>query len=206
MQEAGAFFKGILYGLALAVLIGPVFFALVRLSIEKGFKSGFIMVTGVAASDILCILLAWFQLAPFVERPDVKAGLGIGGGLLLVVFGIVSFFKKGKRAGADTKVITAKTWFGIWLRGFVLNAVNPFTIFFWISTCGLVLRESYTPRSQFMFFLGTIATVFATDSLKSRLALFLSQYLSEKRLTVMNKTAGIILFGFGIRMLWMTFR
>ena len=48
--------NGLLFGLLLCVLIGPVFFALIQNAIEKGFYSGFFMAIGIALSDAFYIV------------------------------------------------------------------------------------------------------------------------------------------------------
>jgi len=49
-----AVFNGVIYGLVLAVLVGPVFFTLIQTSIERGFKSGVYVAIGISLSDALC--------------------------------------------------------------------------------------------------------------------------------------------------------
>jgi len=49
---------GIILGLTLAVLIGPVFFALLQTSIHKGFGAGVLVAIGISASDIFLHFLS----------------------------------------------------------------------------------------------------------------------------------------------------
>ena len=51
------YLQGVLYGITLALLIGPVFFALLRVSIERGFTSGAWMALGIAVSESFIIAL-----------------------------------------------------------------------------------------------------------------------------------------------------
>ncbi|WP_216351112.1 LysE family transporter, partial [Mucilaginibacter polytrichastri] len=48
-----AIFSGIGIGLILTFLTGPVFFALIKTSIEKGFQAGIALALGVVTSDVV---------------------------------------------------------------------------------------------------------------------------------------------------------
>ena len=52
--------SGIGLGLVLAMMVGPVFFARIQLSIDKGFVAAVLMALGVVVSDGIYILFAWF--------------------------------------------------------------------------------------------------------------------------------------------------
>ena len=51
--------NGVISGLVLACLIGPVFFTLLQTSIERGFWSGFFVAIGVSLSDAIYIALCY---------------------------------------------------------------------------------------------------------------------------------------------------
>ncbi|TAE06791.1 MAG: LysE family translocator, partial [Bacteroidetes bacterium] len=59
--------KGILSGLVLAMTIGPVFFALLRTSISRGFKSGAFLAIGIATSDAFIALGFYFGISQFFD-------------------------------------------------------------------------------------------------------------------------------------------
>ena len=47
--------KGIISGITISLLIGPIFFALVELTIFKGWRCGLLYVFGVLISDVILI-------------------------------------------------------------------------------------------------------------------------------------------------------
>jgi len=49
------FLEGILYGLVLAAMLGPIFVALTQTAIEKGAKAGLTVGLGIWISDLLII-------------------------------------------------------------------------------------------------------------------------------------------------------
>ena len=194
--------KGIAYGITLALLIGPVFFALIQVSITNGFRAGLYMAFGIAVSDLACVLLTWFGLAPFASDSGFQRGLGIGGGILLLVFGVITLFKKGIRPALKGELVPKAGKLTLFVKGFALNAVNPFTLFFWLSTSGMVLRENYTGQGNLMFYAGTLITVLCTDAGKSYAARLLSKLATPVLLTRLNRVAGVLLLLFGLRMLY----
>ena len=51
--------NGIISGLVLALLVGPVFFTILQTSIERGFGSGALVAIGVSLSDAFYITLTY---------------------------------------------------------------------------------------------------------------------------------------------------
>src|SRR6202000_1238251 len=90
-----AIITGIGFGLVLSVLTGPVFFALIKTSIEKGFHAGVAMALGVVTSDMVFIgaILFGSQLIDF--KVDTRI-VGMVGSAILFTIGIYYIFKKAK--------------------------------------------------------------------------------------------------------------
>ena len=53
--------KGIVTGFILSIMIGPVFFVLLEISIRKGVKAGIAFDIGVLVNDFLYILIAYVR-------------------------------------------------------------------------------------------------------------------------------------------------
>src|SRR5271154_2721702 len=96
MVDLIAYFKGLLVGTIFIASFGPIFFTLIETSINKGFLSAASIAVGTLISDSLYIAIAFFGVSFFLESKDFKIGLGFCGGILLMVFGILYFFKKPK--------------------------------------------------------------------------------------------------------------
>ena len=60
--------NGIVSGVALALLIGPVFFTIIQTSIERGFWSGFFVATGVSLSDAFYIAICYLGVNQFFDK------------------------------------------------------------------------------------------------------------------------------------------
>jgi len=51
-------FEGILFGLTLTILLGPIFIVLIQSSLENGSKAGLIAASGIWISDIIIVVLS----------------------------------------------------------------------------------------------------------------------------------------------------
>ncbi len=122
--------NGFLFGLLLCVLIGPVFFALIQNSIEKGFWSGFFMAIGIALSDSFYIVVTYLGISQFVENPKFNMWLGGVGGVIMLIFGVIYLFKPVPKKGLKQLHQEDTKWFQQIVKGFLLNGINPFVLLF----------------------------------------------------------------------------
>jgi len=126
-------FEGLSYGLILAGLLGPIFVALTQTAIEKGARAGLTVGLGIWISDFLFIYFSYLFISKvdaLVQDRVFKYWMGIVGGLILITFGIAMALKKVQKIKGEE--FTAKNYFGFWLKGFLVNTVNPFTFIFWL--------------------------------------------------------------------------
>lgn len=203
MVVLGAFGQGVLFGLLLALLIGPVFFALIQTSIEKGFASGAGMALGIALSDSMYVLIASFGVAMMANSLDFQIGLGLIGGIIMLLFGFVNLFKKvkGQNAGAESGEPT--NLMKQMVKGFLLNGVNPFVLLFWIGIATMVnLTYQYPVDLQIVFFCAIILTVLLLDLVKAYAANKLRNLLTPRFLTWMNRIVGIVLIMSSFRLFY----
>lgn len=197
-----ALLEGILLGITLAILIGPSFFALIQTSISKGFKSGLALAFGIFLSDLLCVFLAYFGASRLLDNPENKKIMGVLGGFILIVFGMLNIIQKRKLEEKKLEISNANVPLMI-IKGFFLNILNPFAFLFWLGAITAVSAKYDFPRSQFiLFFSGTLATVLATDVLKSYIALKIRSRLSANFLLRLNRIAGIVLILLGISLIY----
>ena len=96
-----AIVSGVMLGLVLSLLVGPVFFLLIDTSIKKGFKRGVYLSLGVLLSDMFYIAITYFSSVAAGVVNNYKWEIGWAGGLLLMVFGIVTMLKKPNIKSAD---------------------------------------------------------------------------------------------------------
>ena len=148
-----AIVSGVMLGLVLSLLVGPVFFLLIDTSIKKGFKRGVYLSLGVLLSDMFYIAITYFSSVAAGVVNNYKWEIGWAGGLLLMVFGIVTMLKKPniKSADLDLSDNGSSGWVEV-LKGFLMNLLNPFVLIFWLGVSGSVSSgNSFTSSNASLF-------------------------------------------------------
>lgn len=188
--------KGILSGVVLAFLIGPVFFTLLQTSIERGFSSGVFVAIGISLSDSFYILISYFGLTKFSESPDFRHAMAYAGGFILLLFGLYYLFVKSRKlAQYDPKKIGNASGLRLAAKGFLINGLSPMVLFFWLATVSVATTQFGYNSSEhaLMFFASIVATVFTTDVMKAKLADKLRVLVTPRVIRAMNIVLGIVM-------------
>jgi threonine/homoserine/homoserine lactone efflux protein len=196
--------NGIVSGIVLAFLIGPVFFTIIQTSIERGFVSGVFVAIGVSFSDALYIFVSYLGLVQFMETENFRHYLAYGGGIVLLLFGLYYLLIKSKKlAHYDPKKIEARSWLRLAAKGFIINGLSPMVLFFWIATVGVATTQlNYnTSHEAFIFFGSIVCTVFITDLIKAKLADKLRLLMTPIVIRIMNIILGVVLVIFAGRLI-----
>lgn len=193
------FFEGMLYGLASILFWGPAFFALIQTSIRYGFLRAMCLSVGVNMTDAAFIILAVVGFGPMLENPLIKNWVGIVGAVVLFAFGLVSIFRKAGESEGDTS--ERGGYLSLWLKGVVLNGFNPLIAVFWIGIVGSLSVFDYSRNEQFEYFGGFITSVLFIDAFKASVIARFKWLFSARSLRIVNLTIGIIMIGFGIRII-----
>lgn len=200
----GIILNGVGLGLALSILLGPVFFALIHTSISKGFREGLIMAVGIVISDATYLTIAFF-LSNLVDQPFVKKYLGYAGALLLLVYGVYLLISKYHSSPSKENPEKRKIWKGPFFKGYMLNLINVNVFFFWLFAISTVQGAYDSSFEVLLFFSGTLGTVFLTDIGKAFLARQLQHWITESRINILNKIVGAILIIFGFIMMYQVY-
>ena len=201
-------FKGILLGFSLTFLIGPLFFSIIQTGIERGFRAGLAFAAGVWASDaffVAAVLFGVRQIKWLTEQPSFVRWSGVGGGLLLLSFGAGCFFGKNRFEMAASPLSSA-SFLSLFGKGFLINTINPFTVFFWLGITTAVLVPNGWSFSQSLVFFGAMLTTLAlTDAAKAFLAKKIGGWLTEKHIGWVRRGIGFLLVAFGLAMIYRVF-
>jgi threonine/homoserine/homoserine lactone efflux protein len=196
-------------GIILAFTVGPVFFVLLETSATKGFKSALIFDLGVMLADIFFIAVAFFSTNRLLETIKDDPNFLIFGGVLLVVYGIISFTKTSKSFRAIVKeyhkIEIQKNYGKLFLKGFLLNFINIGVLLGWLGF--IVIGNSITSTTEHVvIFLATILiTYFLVDLIKIVLAKKLKNKLTPRRIFKTKKIISLVILGFGVLLLVQAF-
>ena len=198
--------NGVLFGLLLAVMLGPVFFALIQNSIIKGFKAGIYMALGIAIADTAYIFLMYFSVKLFENNDVVSFWMGAAGGFIILITGIMSLRKKSVKLEEQQVNTQRSNFFKQFAKGFILNGINPFVLLYWHGVMTLVTKSyQYDQAEIIVFFTGIIATLLITDFSKVALSHRLRAWVTPRKLNIMNKIVGVALILFSFRLFYHAF-
>jgi threonine/homoserine/homoserine lactone efflux protein len=191
--------NGIVSGIVLAFLIGPVFFTLLQTSIERGFWSGVFVAIGISMSDALYIFVSYLGLIQFLQAERFRHYLAYGGGIVLIAFGVYYLFIKSRKLTSfNPTQVQTRNRFRLIAKGFIINGLSPMVLFFWIATVGVATTQlGYdTNKEAAIFFASIVGTVFTTDLIKAKLADKLRLLITPTVIKLMNIILGIVLIIF----------
>ncbi len=198
-------FKGVEFGLVLALLVGPVFFTILQASVERGFWAGVRIAIGVSVSDALYVFVCFFGLSAAVTQPGVAFYMGIVGGMILLAFGSYYLFVKSRgNSLTGSRLGTVRSPMMYVLKGFLINTMSPLVPLFWIGAASVATIDlAYTGTTSFwLFFVGVLGTILGTDIAKAYLAGRLQAWITPSSLMIMNLVVGAAMIFYGIRLIY----
>jgi threonine/homoserine/homoserine lactone efflux protein len=192
-----AVISGIGIGIVLTFLTGPVFFALIKTSIERGFHAGVYMALGVVSSDIVFVGSILFGSQLFDVPPHAKVVAGEIGSIILFAVGVRYLFKKADINYSNAAPSGLKRT-GYFLKGFLMCIFNPTILFHWITVIGTastIYREGVHHRTLkiAIMFLTVLIVQFSLDTTKAFYANKLRERISVKLVHRLNQAAGFAL-------------
>lgn len=194
------------FGIILAFTIGPVFFVLLETSATKGFKSALIFDLGVILADIVFIFVAFYSTNKLIHKIKDDPNFLIFGGVLLVVYGFISFIKTSKSFRSIVreyhKVEMPKNAFGkLFIKGFLLNFINIGVLLGWLGF--IVIGSSITESENgvTIFIATMLATYLLVDLVKIAIAKRLRSKLTPRLIYKTKKIIALVILGFGVLLL-----
>ena len=194
---------GIPWGIFLSFMIGPVFFVLLETSIIKGFRAALVFDMGVVLGDILFIAIAYLGSYRLIQSLKDNSALFIFGGLLMFVYGIISFIGLKKEEKINTEIIDneiiEKNYVSLFIKGFFLNIINIGVLGFWLAIIISIGPKLEMQNSRMMtFFSAVIFSYLIVDCIKIILAKQLKTKMTPSNILKIKKTISIVLMVFGI--------
>lgn len=192
------FRNGLTTGLLLQLAIGPVFFFIVNLAIQKTIFEGFAAVVGVTLGDYFYIALAILGIGKLLEHKRIKKIFGIVSSIVLILFGLMII--NGAIHVGTSSIITTDSLniFSSFASVFLLTISSPLTIVMWTSLfAAKTIEYNYTKKELFIFgfsaglatfiFMGSAVIIFSL--IKGTIPVMLIQ--------ILNIIVGCLLIAYG---------
>lgn len=192
-------------GFFMAFMIGPVFFMLIQTSILKGARAAIIFDLGVILGDLTFILIAYYGSRPLLEKIKDDPRLFFLGGLVLIIYGLITYFEKQNKKEALESAknievpIVKNNYLKLFFKGFFLNFINVGVLAFWLGTVLVIGPSLKMDQNAIFWYFGTIlAGYFITDLGKIFLAKKLKSKMTPRVIFRVKKIMGILLIIFGV--------
>jgi threonine/homoserine/homoserine lactone efflux protein len=191
--------RNILLGIALAAPIGPAGIAVIKNGLNNGFTKAFLTGIGITLADTTYLLVVFFGLSGFIEKPVVKAVLWMLGAIVLTYLGFQSI--KSAFSGIDFGGAEASTGKNPLLSGYLVNISNPVAVVFWVGIFGAMLENGENKSKAAVLLLSSTILIgiliwHATASVLSALG---KRYLNEGVAKCISAAAGTGLILFGVK-------
>lgn len=199
------FKNAILIGFFMSFMIGPVFFMLIQTSILKGAKAAVAFNLGVILGDICFILIAYYGSRSLLEKIKDDPRLFFIGGLVLIIYGLITYFDKENKKEAIESAktidvpIVKNNYLKLFFKGYFLNFINIGVLAFWLGTV-LVIGPTLNMNQKaiFGYFGVIILAYFITDLGKIILAKQLKDKMTPILIYRIKRIMGIILIICGV--------
>jgi threonine/homoserine/homoserine lactone efflux protein len=167
-------------------------------AIKHGSRAGSLLAIGVVLSDFVVCMLVVLGMSSFLETPKNQYYMGIGAGVVLIIFGAQHFRQPIKTAENAVQIKIPRTSDMI-VKGFLLNSLNPTVWFLWLGNVAAV-SPSLTNSiiNMIVFFSITLGLVLAIEISKVYAAGKLKSFLTPKIMRGINIATGALLVLFGI--------
>ena len=196
------FKNAFLIGFFLAFMIGPVFFVLIKTSILKGARAAIVFDLGVILGDVVFMLIAYYGSRTLLERIKDDPRLFIVGGLVLILYGLITYLDKNNKKEAEeegVKIPVNNNYIRLFFSGFFLNFINIGVLLFWL---GMIVVIGPTldmnPNHILYYFATVLLGYFVTDLGKILLAKQLKNKMTPLVIYRIKKTMGVLLIAFGV--------
>ncbi|NRB84623.1 MAG: LysE family transporter [Winogradskyella sp.] len=194
------------FGIILAFTIGPVFFVLLETSATKGFTSALIFDLGVILADIVFILLIFMSTDTLLEKIKDDPKLLVFGGVLLIVYGLISFIKISKSFRSIVREhhrieLPKKDYGKLFAKGFLLNFINIGVLLGWLGFIVIGTSITTSENGVTVFIISMLVAYFVADLFKIAAAKRLKNKLTPKRIFKTKKIVALVILGFGMLLL-----
>ncbi len=194
-----AFMNGLATGLVLQLAIGPVFFFVLNITLQRTMAHGFLSVIAVTIVDYGYILLALAGAGKLLEYQTTKKVLSIVSASVLFVFGTFALLvAKDSVLHGTIHIESASSYSSSFVSAFLLTISSPLTIVFW--TClfaSKTIEYGYSKKCLAVFgFSAGLSTLLFLGGAVLLLSLFKAS-LPDILVKIMNGVVGIVLMTYG---------
>ena len=147
------FLNGIFTGFLLQIAVGPVFFYILNLSIQRTTVDGLLGVIAVTLADYFYIILSVIGAGKLLEKSRTKTLMGIISSIVLIIFGVMMIITSDKNVLVNSvNPGSESNYLSSFLSSFFLTISSPMTIVFWTGLfAAKAIEKNYSKRLLIVF-------------------------------------------------------
>src|SRR3989344_903355 len=191
--------NGLVTGLFLQLAVGPVFFYIINLAIQRTIFDGLLGVLAVTIVDLFYISLALFGIGKLLEKNKIKIVFVIISSITLIIFGGL-MIKSGLDSTLTNSIeINSPYLFSSFISTFLLTIFNPMTIIFYTSLfTAKAIEYKYVKRDLYTFGLAVGSATFIFMGIAVLLFSFIKEIIPLIVAQLLNIFVGIVLIIYGV--------
>ncbi|OIP53248.1 MAG: lysine transporter LysE [Helicobacteraceae bacterium CG2_30_36_10] len=191
-----SFLEGLVLGFGAAVPLGPINILIMNEAIKR-YKNGVAIGLGAMSADITYLSLILFSLMAYLKQPIILNTLSIFGGVFLLYLAYTIFKNRDAKIDTSVQTIEKENIFKLYIKGYLLTFMNPYTIAFWLSLSGYITAKELNPYSVI---LGLLSAILLWVSAMPYFVHKSRHKISQKMSYSIALVSSVIMFAFSIMM------
>jgi len=195
------YFSGLKFGLLLQIAVGPMCLMVFNTAKNVGLLVAMSLVLAIAIVDAFYITLASVGVSKLLEKDKIKKVFKIIESMVLIIFGIniiLNVFGINIIPGLNLQPTTTN----IFIQGLVLTLSNPITIVFWGSVLTTkIIDDKLEKKELLVFSIGLVSATLLFLTMVAILGTILSNFIPDNISNILNIIVGVLIIGFGIKLL-----
>lgn len=191
--------NGLITGLFFQLALGPVFFFIVNLTLQKTIYDGFAGALAATIADFTYITLALLGIGKLLEKKKTRKLFGILSSIILVIFGLIiinSVLGKGITTNLE---IGSSNVLSSFLSVLILTLSSPITIVFYTSIfTARAIEYNYKKKQLYTFGFAVGLTTLIFMSLTVIIFSIFQGAIPRVVIQILNLMVGVLLIGYGV--------
>lgn len=198
-QSLGLLAYGMGVGVVLAAPVGPINVEIIRRGLLIGSKAGWLVGIGAMTADTIFAALIVSGLTQFADQPEMRAPLFAAGAVMLAYVGWTGL----RQALANAMAIEGKARGSSrsFMTGFLMAALNPMGIVYWLSVGSALVAEAVDKVGQIgspLLVGGVFFGIFCWVSALALAVHFGRRFVNERVLRWTTGVSGVVVLGFAV--------
>jgi len=200
-------FRGFMTGIFFQLALGPVFFFIANLTLQRSLLDGLAGAFAVTIVDYLYITLAIVGVGTLLEHKRVKPVFGMISSIVLILFGMLIVSSTTGGTTREFESTASSSVLSSFIAVFVLAISSPMTIVVFTSLfTAKAIELGYKRRDLALFGLGTGSATFLFMGLSVIAFSCVRGALPPGLVRGLNIAVGVLLMGYGTRRIVRQFR